>query len=68
VELNPDNGRTITKPTLLASKIISLLGFKNPEDLIYALAQDYFQYMNTFKNRFQGFSKTSLYLIYRQAG
>ena len=40
------NLEKVTKPTQLVSRIISLIGFKNPEDLIYVLAKDYFQYMN----------------------
>jgi SAM-dependent methyltransferase len=36
----------IIKPTRSISTLISLLGFVNPEDLIYSVTQDYFQYMN----------------------
>ncbi|SMO68142.1 class I SAM-dependent methyltransferase [Gracilimonas mengyeensis] len=36
----------IHKPTELASKIFDVLGFKNPEDFLYKLAQGHFQYMN----------------------
>ncbi len=42
----PDTEHTIHKPTRLATKFIEFLGFKNPEDMMYKLAQGYFQYMN----------------------
>lgn len=46
MESNPDIGGAVKKPTGLVPRIIKLIGFRNPEDLIYRFAQDYFQYMN----------------------
>lgn len=46
MESKPVSGSEINKPTQLASKLIELLGFKNPEDIIYKLAKGHLQYMN----------------------
>ena len=46
MEEKSGKGSVINKPTQLASRAIGLLGFINPEDLIYKLTQDYFQYLN----------------------
>jgi SAM-dependent methyltransferase len=46
VKSTPAAGITINKPTELASRLIEILGFKNPEDILYKLAQGHFQYMN----------------------
>jgi SAM-dependent methyltransferase len=46
MERNARVENVIIKPTRSISNLISLLGFENPEDLIYSVTQDYFQYMN----------------------
>lgn len=41
-----DNVSNISKPTDIVSRIISLFGFQNPEDVMYFVARDHFKYMN----------------------
>jgi SAM-dependent methyltransferase len=46
VESKSNNRNEINKPEKWASMLIEFFGFKNPEDLLYKLAQGHFKYMN----------------------